>query len=208
MPFLPAIGTLARGSNPALTLPVEGHVTSGAAGSSANLSHGSEPTSIHVEGIARSRDLGQATFQSRLNTIPPTVSVSGAITHQGSVPSLACFTIRTLQTRRLLAQSNATLHQGPSQPSAGHLHLQPSGSSASTVPAVLTSNTGSLTDGNLERGLAREAIASSLRHRQYEATRAQFLQAQIASAVARLETDAEDEERRRILAWAIRNGIL
>jgi hypothetical protein len=208
MPFLPAVGTLTRGSNPAQTLPVEGQLSSGTMGPPANLSHVSESSSLPVASIARSRALGQATLQSRLSTMPTTLSDSRAISHPSSAPSLARFAIRELQARRLLDQSNAVLRSGLFQPSESHLLLPSSGSLDPTIPAVLTSTTASLTAGNLERGLAREAIASSLRHRQYEAMREQFLQAQIASAVARLETDAEDEERRRILAWAVRNGIL
>jgi hypothetical protein len=206
MPFLPAVGTLTRGSNPAQTLPVEGQLSSGTMGPPANLSQ--ESSSLPVASIARSRALGQTTLQSRLSTMPTTLSDSRAISHPSSAPSLASFAIGELQARRLLAQSNAALRAGLFQPSESHLLLPSSGSLDPTIPSVLTSTTASLTAGNLERGLAREAIASSLRHRQYEAMREQFLQAQIASAVARLETEAEDEERRRILAWAVRNGIL
>jgi hypothetical protein len=80
--------------------------------------------------------------------------------------------------------------------------------SPSAAPADWQSSLATSSADNLARTMLLQSIASSQRLQQNEAMQEQILRAQIENDIARMEADAEDEVRRRIITMAFLNGTL
>jgi hypothetical protein len=176
---------------------------------------GATGASPHVSNIMQSVAAPVASTQSAVQSPFSTVTINrfaellASTDRTFAPPSLTNLAIREIEARRLPASQSLSQYSGLSQPSVGHLILPSYGSLPSmATPAGWQYTLATSSVDDLARTMLLQSIASSQRLQQNEAMQEQIFRAQIENDMARMEADAEDEVRRRIITMALLNGTL